>query len=71
MPDHRRHRGPHPDDAAPVRPRRVARLENGGCRVIWLLLRGYAQESSLKLVGDRHGLEGEATRGRRPKHLQR
>jgi hypothetical protein len=56
MPDRRVHRGPHPEDArlfaAEVHP--VLRQATGD--LCWLLSRGYAHESSLKLVGDRYGL---------------
>lgn len=56
MPDKRTHRGPHPDDAdlfseqiRPVLSRAVADMS-------WLLSRGYAETSTLKLVGDRYRL---------------
>ena len=56
MPDTRTHRGPHPEDgelfAAAVRP--VLREAAGD--LCWLLSRGYAGESALKLVGDRYRL---------------
>jgi len=56
VPDKRRHRGPHPADkqlfAEAMRPQL--------CRAVgdlsWLYSRGYAQRSSLKLVGDRFDL---------------
>ncbi|MDO8630331.1 MAG: DUF434 domain-containing protein [Phycisphaerales bacterium] len=56
MPDKRRHRGPHPDDemlfAAPT----VPMLRTAVAELSWLLSRGYAADSGLKLVGDRHNL---------------
>ena len=56
MPDRRRHRGPHPDD-----PRLFGKavwpvLRQAAADLAWLLGRGYPHASSLKLVGDRHGL---------------
>jgi hypothetical protein len=56
MPDSRRHRGAHPHDArlfcAEVHPRLRAAVSH----LSWLLTRGYALASSLKLVGDRFEL---------------
>ncbi|MEK7710452.1 MAG: DUF434 domain-containing protein [Planctomycetota bacterium] len=56
MPDKRQHRGPHPDDemlfAAPT----VPTLRAAVAEISWLLSRGYASDSGLKLVGDRHNL---------------
>ncbi len=56
MPDKRQHRGPHPDDemlfAAPT----VPTLRAAVAELSWLLSRGYASDSGLKLVGDRHNL---------------
>ncbi len=56
MPDSRKHRGPHPEDGEhfardvwPVLQRAVGHLS-------WLLSRGYAVTSALKLVGDRFAL---------------
>ena len=56
MPDTRKHRGPHPQDRElfarevwPVLARAVGHFS-------WLLTRGYAPTSALKLVGDRFGL---------------
>lgn len=57
MPDQRRHRGPHPDDARLFGPAALPALQTAAAELSWLLSRGYAGESSLKLVGDRHGLE--------------
>ncbi len=56
MPDRRTHRGPHPEDhrlfAADVWPI----LCQATADLCWLLGRGYAEPSSLKLVGDRYNL---------------
>lgn len=56
MPDRRRHRGPHPEDRhlfdAVAYPRLLAAFGD----LCWLLDRGYAMTSSLKLVGDRYEL---------------
>lgn len=56
MPDNRKHRGRHPHDeelfAAEVHPRLREAVKHLG----WLLTRGYALPSSLKLVGDRFTL---------------
>ena len=56
MPDTRSHRGPHPEDdrlfGSAVRPRLVEAVAD----LCWLLSRGYATPSALKLVGDRHVL---------------
>ena len=56
MPDTRNHRGPHPDDLRLFAPDALARLCQATSDLCWLLDRGYAANSSLKLVGDRHGL---------------
>lgn len=56
MADKRHHRGPHPGDpmlfAKPILPR----LNEAVAHLSWLLSRGYAQKSSIKLVGDRFSL---------------
>jgi len=57
VPDQRRHRGPHPDDARLFRPDALPALRTASAEFAWLLTRGYAHASSLKLVGDRHNLE--------------
>lgn len=80
MSDRRRHRGPHPEDrqlfAAAALPRLQAAVEE----LSWLWSRGYADISSLKLVGDRHRLTArqrlavaraacsDAQRSRRQRH---
>lgn len=56
MPDRRRHRGPHPEDHRLFAAEAVDTLRRAAHEFCWLLDRGYAPESSLKLVGDRHGL---------------
>jgi hypothetical protein len=57
VPDQRRHRGPHPDDERLFGLAALPALQTAASELNWLLSRGYAPESSLKLVGDRHGLE--------------
>lgn len=56
MPDHRAHRGPHPADATLFGDAWVAPLRAAVGDLAWLLSRGYAAPSALKLVGDRHRL---------------
>ncbi|UCG15284.1 MAG: DUF434 domain-containing protein [Phycisphaerales bacterium] len=56
MPDTRTHRGPHPQDARLFSPDHYATLQAAVADLSWLLGRGYAWKSGLKLVGDRHGL---------------
>lgn len=56
MPDTRSHRGPHPKDEALFAPGQRARLREAVVDLSWLLSRGYAENSALKLVGDRHRL---------------
>lgn len=53
MPDRRRHRGPHPADLGLFAPEHHAALREAVADLSWLLTRGYAQNASLKLVGDR------------------
>jgi len=55
-PDRRRHRGAHPSDAELFAEDRVPALRQATAELSWLLGRGYQTKSSLKLVGDRHGL---------------
>jgi len=57
MPDTRKHRGPHPDDARLFVPAEVPSLQSAVADLSWLLSHGYAQPSALKLVGDRHRLD--------------
>ncbi len=56
MPDSRRHRGPHPEDERLFAADQFPRLAGAFADLCWLLDRGYAVPSSLKLVGDRYGL---------------
>jgi hypothetical protein len=55
-PDTRRHRGAHPADPELFAPGELAKLRLAVSELCWLLSRGYQMTSSLKLVGDRHGL---------------
>ena len=55
-PDTRRHRGPHPADAELFSADELPKLRRAVGDLSWLLSRGYKMTSSLKLVGDRHGL---------------
>lgn len=56
MPDSRSHRGPHPDDAEFFAPAHWPALRAATRDLSWLLERGYARESALKLTGDRYAL---------------
>jgi len=56
MPDRRQHRGPHPSDAKLFAPARIPILREAVRDLSWLLSRGYAEKSALKLVGDRYRL---------------
>ncbi len=53
MPDTRSHRGPDPRDAAAFEPASWPALREAVADLAWLLGRGYAPISALKLVGDR------------------
>ena len=55
-PDTRRHRGAHPADAELFHTDQVPKLRVAVSELSWLLSHGYKIASSLKLVGDRHGL---------------
>ena len=55
-PDHRQHRGAHPDDNWLFAPEQVAGLRTAAGDLAWLLERGYPSTASLKLVGDHHRL---------------
>ncbi len=57
MPDKRQHRGPHPQDRQLFAAECVPRLREAVRDLSWLLTRGYAGVSSLKLVGDRYALD--------------
>ena len=56
MPDRRTHRGPHPEDARLFGPEAQPLLGGAAADFCWLLDRGYAHDSTLKLVGDRYNL---------------
>ncbi len=56
MPDHRSHRGPDPRDAGAFAPEMLPAIRAGVDHLSWLLTRGYAWKSALKIVGDRWGL---------------
>src|SRR3972149_4441794 len=56
MPDKRTHRGPHPEDARLFAPEAIGALRSARADYAMLLTKGYAQKSSLKLVGDRFSL---------------
>jgi hypothetical protein len=51
-----RGRGPGPKDRELFSPARVPALRSAADDLSWLLTRGYADRSALKLVGDRHAL---------------
>lgn len=57
MPDKRKHRGPHPDDHRLFTAEQIPVLRSAATDYAWLLSRGYANKSALKLVGDRYELE--------------
>ncbi|MEM7136788.1 MAG: DUF434 domain-containing protein [Myxococcota bacterium] len=56
MAQERRHRGPHPQDAALFDVERVDTLRAAVADLSWLRTRGYADPSAIKLVGDRYQL---------------
>ncbi len=56
MPDKRTHRGAHPRDAALFAPEKIDAIRSAGADFSLLLGKGYADKSSLKLVGDRYNL---------------
>jgi hypothetical protein len=57
MPDSRRHRGPHPEDAILFRrPEHLRKLHLAAGDLAWLLGRQYAPEAALTLVGNRYQL---------------
>jgi hypothetical protein len=53
---HRPHRGRHPLDADAFTAEHLPALRSAVNDLSWLLTRGYAPASSLKLIGDRHAL---------------
>jgi hypothetical protein len=56
MPDRRRHRGPHPDDATLFASEHEPRLRRAVADLGLLLSRGYGEVAATKLVGDRFQL---------------
>jgi hypothetical protein len=56
MPDKRTHRGQHPTDAKLFAAARIPELRRAVADYSLLLTKGYAEKSSLKLVGDRFAL---------------
>jgi hypothetical protein len=52
--DQRKHRGPHPQDQQLFAAKAEPGLRDATRDLSWLLTRGYASPSSLKLVGDRY-----------------
>lgn len=56
MPDTRRHRGPHPEDARWFDHAHWPALRAAAGDLSWLLSRGYAEHAALQLVGDRFQL---------------
>jgi hypothetical protein len=56
MPDHRRHRGPHPQDVQLFANEVIAKMRTATGDLAWLLTKGYSANAALKLVGDRYSL---------------
>ncbi|HEY2587190.1 MAG TPA: DUF434 domain-containing protein [Tepidisphaeraceae bacterium] len=56
MPDRRSHRGPHPEDGELFAQSNWPRLRSAVFDYSWLLTRGYAEPSAMKIVGDRYEL---------------
>lgn len=56
MSDKRQHRGAHPKDENLFASEKLVLLREATAELSWLLSRGYAMRSALKLVGDRHNL---------------
>jgi hypothetical protein len=56
MPDKRKHRGPHPEDEKLFAAESIPTLRNALADYSMLLTKGYATNSSLKLVGDHFAL---------------
>jgi hypothetical protein len=57
VPDKRRHRGPHPEDAELFASSQWHGLQLAVDHMAWLLTRQYAWDSALRLVGDRFQLQ--------------
>ena len=56
MPDRRKHRGPNQEDVRLFDVDALPIVRQAAADLCWLLDRGYARDSSLKLVGDRYDL---------------
>jgi hypothetical protein len=56
MPDKRSHRGPHPADEKLFAPEAISDLRSALADYSLLLTKGYAEKSTLKLVGDKFSL---------------
>jgi len=56
MPDKRTHRGPHPTDGKLFAPEAIADIKAAVSDFSLLLTKGYAEKSTLKLVGDKFSL---------------
>lgn len=56
LPDKRSHHGKHPRDDVLFAPDQTEHLRQAVADLSWLLSHGYAEKSSLKLVGDRYAL---------------
>src|SRR5690606_469369 len=56
MPDRRRHRGPHPEDARLFAAESIPALRAAVADVAWLLGRGYPETAVIELVGNRYSL---------------
>jgi len=56
MPDQRSHRGPNPEDQRDFASAELPKLGRAHSDFSWLLSRGYAHRSGIKLVGDRYSL---------------
>lgn len=63
MGDHRKHRGPHPEDLRLFGAAHTAALQAATRDLSWLLSHQYAIPSSLKLVGDRYALDSRQRLG--------
>jgi hypothetical protein len=57
VPDKRNHRGPHPQDTQLFAPESWPALCDAVHDLSWLLTRGYASASAIKIVGDRYRLD--------------
>ena len=62
MPDKRCHRGAHPEDARLFDESKWPVLRSAVADLSWLLTRGYAERSGLKVVGDHFQLESRQRR---------